>query len=495
MSLVLGFFICIFIFQCAGAYFELRPYLDGPLRKTVVRSLGVLTLWTLLGLIIPAYLAIQLDTSVALDHLIPSTTALLSFEFLAFMILSLGVSKVVGPGLRLGLILSLAAWLGLVMLQLLLIHQGHAALAAAVGLLALTVATMVLAFELINSPPKSTASAMPARTGQLRVVLGMTAFACFLLLSGLHISTLRLDHWLTRLPAQDYAQLKSLLGAPSPIEPWLPFLFITWLLAKLLLTYLLLRLEKQHLCFLNKHIDEALVAESNQIIAPYQMTAQALFHLPTPILLVSRADQELVYANGLARTLLSDARLTRQPLDAIFLSIVPIGASRTMALFLHPNLSVGLFRLEPIQTPGVSDLSQMLLLHRENLDTTQLGHWLITSRVDSPGSGSCLLNSKFSIQTISKGWESIFSHYDSYFASGLIWDRLRSFTNRVSDVLALEEKVAQEHHVTHLLVDQAGREMKVTVQLLIGPDGSPSYYVIARLTSEANARNQVHRID
>ena len=73
-----------------------------------------------------------------------------------------------------------------------------------------------------------------------------------------------------------------------------------------------------------------------------------------------------------------------------------------MALFLHPNLSVGLFRLEPIQTPGVSDLSQMLLLHRENFDTTQLGHWLITSRVDSPGSGSCLLNSKFSILTISK---------------------------------------------------------------------------------------------
>lgn len=495
MSLVLGFFICIFIFQCAGAYFELRPYLDGPLRNTAVRSLGVLVLWTLLGLIIPTYLASKFDTSVELGDLIPSTAALLSFEFLAFMILSLGVRKVVGPGLRLGVILSLAAWLSLVMLQLLLIHQGHAALAAAVGLMALMIAIVVMAFELIGSSSKSTASAMTASTGQLRVVLGMTAFTYFLLLSGLHISTIRLDHWLTNLPTQNYAQLKSLLGVPSPIEPWLPFLFITWLLTKLLLTYLLLRLEKQHLCFLNKHIDEALVAEGNQIIAPYRITAQALFHLPTPILLVSRADQELVYANGLARTLLSDARLTRQPLNAIFLSIVPIGASRTMALFLHPNLSVGLFRLEPIQTPGVSDLSQMLLLHRENLDNTQLGHWLITSRLDPPGSGSCLLNSKFSILTISKGWENIFSHYDSYFASGLIWDRLRSFTNRASDVLELEEKVAREHNVTHLLVDQAGREMKVTIQLLVGPDGGPNYYVIARLTSEANARNQVHRID
>jgi hypothetical protein len=495
MSLVLGFFISISIFQCAGAYFELRPYLDGPLRKTVMRSLGALTLWTLLSLIIPTYLASKFDTSMEISDLIPSTAALLSFEFLAFMIISLGVSKVVGPGLRRGLVLSLTACLSILMLQLLLINQGHAALAAAVGLLALVVATMVLAFELINSPPKSTSRAMVARPGHLRVLLGMTAFAYFLLLSCLQISTIRLNHWLTSLPAQDYTQLKTLLGVPSPIEPWLPFLFISWLLTKLFVTYLLLHLEKQHLSFLNKHIDEALVAESNQIIAPYQMTAQALFHLPTPILLVSRANQELVYANGLARTLLSDARLSRQPLDTIFLSIVPIGTNRTMALFLHPNLSVGLFRLEPIQTPGVGELSQILLLHRENLDTTQLGHWLITSRLDPPGAGSCLLNSKFSILAISKGWESIFSHYDSYFASGLIWDRLRSFTNRASDVLALEEKVTQENNISHLLMDQAGREMKVTVQLLVGPDGSPSYYVIARLTSEANARNQVHRID
>ena len=495
MSLVLGFFIFLSIFQCAGAYFELRPYLDGPLRNTVVRSLGMLVLWTLLGLIIPSYLASKFDASMEMGDLIPSTTPLLSFEFLAFMILSLGVGKVVGPGLRLGVILSLAAWLSLVMLQLLLIQQGHVALTAAVGLLALVVATMVLAFELTNSFPKSNSSSMVARTGNLRVLLGITAFGYLLLLSSLQISTIGLDHWLTSLPAQDYAQIKTLLSAPSPIEPWLPFLLITWLLTKLFLTYFLLHLEKQHLSLLNKHIDEALVAEGNQIIAPYQMTAQALFHLPTPILLVSRANQELVYANGLARTLLSDTRLTLQPLDTIFLSIIPIGASRTMALFLHPNLSVGLFRLEPIQTPGIGELSQMLLLHREHLDATQLGHWLITSRLDPPGSGSCLLNSKFSILTISKGWESIFSHYDSYFASGLIWDRLRSFTNRASDVLALEEKVAQEHNVTHLLVDQAGREMKVTVQLLIGPDGSPSYYVIARLTSEANARNQIHRID
>ena len=203
MSLVLGFFICIFIFQCAGAYFELRSYLDGPLRNTVVRSLGVLVLWTLLGLIIPAYLASNFEAGVELGDLIPSTAALLSFEFLAFMILSLGVSKVVGPGLRLGLVLCLAAWLGLVMLQLLLIYQGHAALAAAVGLLALMVAIMVMAFELISSPPKSTASALTTRTGPLRALLGMTAFAYFLLLSGLHISTIRLDHWLTSLPAQD----------------------------------------------------------------------------------------------------------------------------------------------------------------------------------------------------------------------------------------------------------------------------------------------------
>jgi hypothetical protein len=137
----------------------------------------------------------------------------------------------------------------------------------------------------------------------------------------------------------------------------------------------------------------------------------------------------------------------------------------------------------------------MLLLLREDLDTMQLSHWLITSRLDSPGSGACLLNSKFSILAISEGWESIFGRYDSYFGSGLIWDRLRSFTDRMSDVLALEEKIGRESCVSQLLTDPTGREMKVTMQLLISPDGSPAYHVVVLLTSEANARNQLHRID
>lgn len=486
MSLVLGFFICISLFQCVAAYLELRPHLRGPWRETAMRASVTIGTWTLLGLIIPVYLVSNLHVDSQPSEVIQATVVLLSFEFLAFMAIGLGVAKVSGPGLRLGGLLSLAAWLGLVMLQILLIHQGHAVLATIAGLLAVMVSVMALAFELIISLPKRAARESLTSSGHLRVALGLTAFAYFLLLSGLQI---------TSQTAQDNLRLEAFLALPSPIEPLLPPLLLAWLLTKLLLTSLLVRLEMQHMACLGRRVDESLVEQSNQIILPYQMTAQALFHLPTPILLINRTDQELVYANGLARTLLSDARLTRQPLDTIFLSIIPIGANRTMALFLHPNLSVGLFRLEPIQAPGVSGLGQMLLLHREELDTTQLSHWLVTSRLDSPGSGSCLLNSKFSILAISGGWESIFSRYDSYFGSGLIWDRLRSFTDRMSDVLALEEKIGQKSSVSHLLTDQGGREMRVTMQLLLGPDGSPAYHVVALLTSEADARRQLDRID
>ena len=495
MSLVLGFFICIVLLQCLAAYLELRPYLRGPWHELVMRVFATLGIWTLLSLIIPVYLVSNLHAYPELSEVIASTAALLSFEFLALMTIGLGIAKVSGPGLRLGGLLSLAAWLGLLMLQILLIHQSHSALAAVAGLLALMVSVMALAFELIYSLPKSAASGTPTPTGHLRIALGLTAFVYFLLLSGLQISTLSFDHWLASQPAQDFARLEAFLALPSPIEPMLPALLLAWLLTKLLLTGLVIRLEIQHMNCLKRRVDENLVEQSNQIIRPYQMTAQALFHLPTPILLINRTDQELVYANGLARTLLSDARLTRQPLTTIFLSIVPMGANRTMALFLHPNLTVGLFRLEPIQTQGVSGLSQMLLLHREELDTMQLSHWLITSRLDSPGSGACLLNSKFSILATSEGWESIFGRYDSYFGSGLIWDRLRSFTDRMSDVLALEEKIGRESCVSQLLTDPTGREMKVTMQLLISPDGSPAYHVVVLLTSEANARNQLHRID
>jgi hypothetical protein len=65
----------------------------------------------------------------------------------------------------------------------------------------------------------------------------------------------------------------------------------------------------------------------------------------------------------------------------------------------------------------------------------------------------------------------------------------------MSDVLALEEKIGQKSSVSHLLTDQGGREMSVTMQLLMSPDGSPAYHVVAMLTSEANARKQLHRID
>jgi hypothetical protein len=486
MSLVLSFFICISLFQCVAAYLELRPHLRGPWRETAMRVSVTVVTWTLLGLIIPVYLVSNLHGEPLLSEVIQTTVALLSFEFLAFMAIGLGVAKVSGPGLRLGGLLSLAAWLGLVMLQMLLIHQGHVALAAIAGLLAVMVSVMALAFELTYSLSKHAARESLRSTGHLRAALGLTAFACFLLLSGLHI---------TSQTTQEYVRLETFSALPSPIEPLLPSLLAAWLLTRLLLTSLLVRLEMRHMSCLRRRVEEDLVEQGNQIILPYQMTAQALFHLPTPILLINRTDQELVYANGLARTLLSDARLTRQPLDTIFLSIVPIGANRIMALFLHPNRSVGLFRLEPIQAPGVSGMGLMLLLHREELDTMQLSHWLITSRLDSPGCGSCLLNSKFSILAISGGWESIFSRYDSYFGSGLIWDRLRSFTDRMSDVLALEEKIGQKSSVSHLLTDQGGREMSVTMQLLMSPDGSPVYHVVAMLTSEANARKQLHRID
>lgn len=123
MSLVLSFFICISLFQCVAAYLELRPHLRGPWRETAMRVSVTVVTWTLLGLIIPVYLVSNLHGEPLLSEVIQTTVALLSFEFLAFMAIGLGVAKVSGPGLRLGGLLSLAAWLGLVMLQMLLIHS------------------------------------------------------------------------------------------------------------------------------------------------------------------------------------------------------------------------------------------------------------------------------------------------------------------------------------------------------------------------------------
>ena len=64
-----------------------------------------------------------------------------------------------------------------------------------------------------------------------------------------------------------------------------------------------------------------------------------------------------------------------------------------------------------------------------------------------------------------------------------------------NSIRTLEEKIGHESCVSQLLTDPTGREMKVTMQLLISPDGSPAYHVVVLLTSEANARNQLHRID
>ena len=111
MSLVLGFFICIVLLQCLAAYLELRPYLRGPWHELVMRVFATLGIWTLLSLIIPVYLVSHLHAYPELSEVIASTAALLSFEFLALMTIGLGIAKVSGPGLRLGGLLSLAAWI------------------------------------------------------------------------------------------------------------------------------------------------------------------------------------------------------------------------------------------------------------------------------------------------------------------------------------------------------------------------------------------------
>ena len=187
MSLVLGFFICIVLLQCLAAYLELRPYLRGPWHQSVMRVFVTLGIWTLLGLIIPVYLVSNLHAYPELSEVIASSAALLSFEFLALMAIGLGIAKVSGPGLKLGGLLSLAAWLSLLMLQILLIHQSHSALQPESVLNYQIVTVMSLEYEICKSKPKSSAIRAPTPTGHLRIAHGMTAVFYLLLLSGKQI--------------------------------------------------------------------------------------------------------------------------------------------------------------------------------------------------------------------------------------------------------------------------------------------------------------------
>jgi len=184
--------------------------------------------------------------------------------------------------------------------------------------------------------------------------------------------------------------------------------------------------------------EKALVQTANQLELPFRLTAQALFHVPVPILLVESASRDVLYANGSARAALNGFDWSRRPLSTLFLELQPTGPQQEEGLILEPNGLIRRLVLHTLSAPGEAGPLEIVSLSSSPLPVEDLTRLLVDGRSEVHGTGRCLTDGRFSIAAASPGWQQHLGRLDRYFQSGSVWDKLRMVSHNPATLIQSE---------------------------------------------------------
>lgn len=199
---------------------------------------------------------------------------------------------------------------------------------------------------------------------------------------------------------------------------------------------------------LSRRLEEQLVHTANQLELPFRMTAQALFHVPVPLLLIEPGSRDVLYANGLARSTLNGCAWSRRPLPELFLALHPSGPQQEDGLVLEADRLIRRVLVHAIPAPGEAGPLEIVSLSQAPLHSEQLARLLIEDHVEIQGHGRCLTDGRFSIIAASVGWQQHFGRLDRYFQSGSIWDKLRMSGTHPSEWIQGEIELERDKRAT-----------------------------------------------
>jgi len=431
-----------------------------------------LLIWALvLGLLHPAGMLVMVLAGQPTPF--QNSLVLAAFDFAAILFFALVVAKTYGRHHQ-----QLIGWVSLSTLLLLayliMLWQSGSTL----PLFPAVYGALVLAHLALGIEAALDCGAAPRKT-QTLFLIAVTGFGLPLAL--LAPAAMRLDD----LPA---------LGAGLFSEDLYPGVGLTtadltlfiWLFGKLCLNALLISLLSYQSQASKDSLEAALTNKINEISRPFRATAQALYHMPTPILLAAGSPAALLYANGQARLLLGTSQLFQRTLDELFIALVSAGANQYDAVFEGPQHELEVFRLTQINTQGTEGALQVFLMDRETVQFETVASLLIDNRQDAPGSGAALLDSRFSLLRTSAGWQQVFGRQDRYAQSGLLWDKLRLTSPSHAEIARLEDALMQFSVASGSIANLDGHTIQFDIRLLRLPDSRLVYLAHARTQREEN---------
>lgn len=222
-------------------------------------------------------------------------------------------------------------------------------------------------------------------------------------------------------------------------------------------------------------LEEALVQSANQLELPFRMTAQALFHVPVPILLVESGSREVLYANGMARATLRQTDWSRRPLSSLFLALRPAGGHQEEALVLEHEGLIQRVLLHAIPAPGEAGSLEIVSVTPAALHSEHLSRLLIEEHMEIHGTGRCLTDARFSIVAASVGWQQAFGRLDRYFQSGVVWDKLRMANPEASLLLKAELELERTRRTHFTQIAPHGPSLRIEAMGFRDADGASWY--------------------
>jgi len=391
-----------------------------------------------------------------------SSLVLAAFDFAAVLFFALLVAKTYGRHHQ-----QLVGWVSLSTLLLLAYLVTLWRSGSALPLFPAAYGALVLAHLALGIEAALECGVAP-RKNQTLFLIAVTGFGLPLAL--LAPTAIRLDD-LSALGANFFSEaLHPAVGLTTA-----ELTLLVWLFGKLCLNALLIALLCHQSQVFKDSVEEALTNKINEISRPFRATAQALFHMPTPILLASGSPAALLYANGQARLLLGSSQLFQRTLDELFIALVSAGANQYHAIFEGSQHELEVFHLTQINTQGTEGALQVFLMDRETVQFETVATLLIDNRQDSPGSGAALLDSRFSLLRTSVGWQQLFGRQDRYARSGLLWDKLRLTSPSHAEIARLEDALMQFSVASGSIANLDGYTIQFDIRLLRLPDSRLVY--------------------
>ncbi|MEY2776445.1 MAG: hypothetical protein RLY30_543 [Pseudomonadota bacterium] len=230
---------------------------------------------------------------------------------------------------------------------------------------------------------------------------------------------------------------------------------------KLALVMSLLRMSADERRAEQVQFEKALVQTANQLELPFRLTAQALFHVPVPILLVESLSRDVIYANGAARSTLSGLQWSRRPLATLFLELHPTGPQQEEGLILEADGLIQRVLLHSLSAPGEAGPLDLVSLSTASVTPDELSRILVEERTDAPGTGRCLTDGRFSIAGATAGWQQLLGRLDRYFHSGSVWDKLRMVSTDAAELIQAELELERSRQATLQVCTPSGALLEI----------------------------------